>query len=244
MRQWLGSILFTVYLFVSVLFYGSAALLAALLPRRYCYAVAVAWAQAGLAILRICCGLKHTVAGEQNLPEMPCVILMKHSSAWETLAQLTLFPTQTWVHKRELGWIPIFGWALRRLEGISIDRGAGRAAVEQVISQGRKRLSEGLWVVIFPEGTRVPPGQRKRYGLSGALLAVAAERPIVPVAHDAGRYWPRRGWLKREGTIQVVIGRPIATAGRDARDVIAEVENWIEQQVATLDERREAAAGS
>lgn len=234
MRQWAGSILVTLYLFGSVPFFGVVALLAALLPRRYCYGVAAAWARSVLAALRLLCRLDYVVEGVDKLPDQPSVVLMKHSSTWETLAQLLLFPNQTWVHKRELGWLPIFGWVLHRLHGISIDRGAGRKAVEQVIAQGAQRLEEGLWVVICPEGTRVPVGQRKRYGLSGALLASATGRPVVPVAHNAGVYWPRRGWLKRAGTIRVEIGEPIATADRDAREVIAEAEQWIETRVAAL----------
>ena len=166
-------------------------------------------------------------------------MLMKHSSAWETIAQLILFPKQAWVTKRQLLWIPFFGWALSIFNPIAIDRKGGRRAVEQVLRQGQQRLADGKWVLIFPEGTRVAPGERRRYGLSGALLAALAELPVVPVTHNAGDFWPRRGWLKRPGTIRMVIGPPIKAAGRPPRDVNGDAENWIE---ATLEEIREAAA--
>jgi 1-acyl-sn-glycerol-3-phosphate acyltransferase len=164
---------------------------------------------------------------------------MKHSSAWETLAQLRIFPRQTWVMKRELTWVPVLGWVLLLLKPIAINRQGRSAAVQQVLQLGRERLAEGLWVVIFPEGTRVPAGETRRYGMSGALLAAAAGVPIVPVAHNAGDYWPRRGWLKRPGRIRVVIGPPIATAGVDPRALNEQTQRWIE---ATLNEIRTQAA--
>jgi len=235
MGQWLKSVLFTVFLFVSVPIYAPVVLLTAPFPRRVAYRSVLLWIDAQLFMLEKLCGLRYEVEGAEHLPSEPSIVLMKHSSAWETLAQLRLFPRQTWVLKRELMWAPFFGWALMLLKPIAIDRRGGRAAVEQVISQGRARLDEGLWVVIFPEGTRVPYGQTGRFGLSGALLAQAAGKPIVPVAHDAGRYWPRRGWLKRAGTIRVRIGPPITTAGRDPREITAEVRAWIERAVEEID---------
>lgn len=234
MRQWIGSVLFTVVLFVSVPIYAPIVLLTAPLPARITYRVVRFWVRAMLGALERLCGLGYTVEGYEHLPVSASIVLMKHSSAWETLAQLELLPRQTWVLKRELIWAPFFGWALWLLKPIAIDRRGGRAAVEQVIAQGRVRLDDGLWVVIFPEGTRVPFGKTGRFGLSGALLAGATGRPILPVAHDAGRYWPRRGWLKRPGTIRVKIGPPIPTAGRDAREVTAEARAWIERAVAEI----------
>ena len=161
-------------------------------------------------------------------------MLMKHSSAWETIAQWKIFPDQTWVIKRELMWAPFLGWALSVFQPIAIDRRSGRNAVEQVLDQGRARLEEGLWVIVFPEGTRVPSGERRRYGLSGALLATSTGRSIVPVAHNAGNFWPRRGWLKRPGRVRVVIGSPIPSAGRSPRDVNQDVQSWIEATLREL----------
>jgi 1-acyl-sn-glycerol-3-phosphate acyltransferase len=134
-------------------------------------------------------------------------------------------------------WVPVFGWVLWLLKPIAIDRKGGGAAVQQVLKQGQERLAQGLWVVIFPEGTRVPAGETRRYGMSGALLAAAAGLPIVPVAHNAGEFWPRRGLLKKPGTIRVVIGPPIATAGVEPRLLNERTQAWVENTLAAL--RRE-----
>lgn len=236
MRQWLGSIVFTAFLFVSVPVYAVLLLVTLPVPRIDPYLWAVRWVDTVFFVLRKLCRLSYTVTGLENLPGAGSVILMKHSSTWETLAQIKMFPRQTWVLKHELLWIPFFGWALRSFKPIAIDRKGGAAAVQQVLEQGRSRLAEGLCVVIFPEGTRMPVGQTRRYGLSGALLAAAAGKSIVPVAHNAGYFWPRRGWLKRPGVVRVIVGEPIPTAGRDARQINDDVQRWIEAQVARLAE--------
>jgi 1-acyl-sn-glycerol-3-phosphate acyltransferase len=233
-RQWLGSILFTVCLFVSVPFYGTVALLAAPLRRPWTYGVAVAWVDSMFWLLRRLCGLDYRVEGLEHLPKQSSIVLMKHSSAWETLAQVKIFPRQTWVLKRELMWVPILGWVLWVLSPIAIDRRGGGAAVQQVVDQGRERLMAGLWVMVFPEGTRMPAGQTRRYGLSGVLLASAMGLPVIPVAHNAGYYWPRRGWLKRPGTIRVVIGAPIETRGVEPRLVNEQAQRWVEDTLARI----------
>jgi 1-acyl-sn-glycerol-3-phosphate acyltransferase len=233
-RQWLGSIAFTSFLFLSVPVYATVALLTAPLPHRATYAVAQSWVGSVLFMLKRLCGLDYAVEGLERLPARNTVLLIKHSSAWETLAQLKIFPTQTWVIKRELMWVPFLGWVLKLLKPIAIDRSAGSSAVQQVLEQGKRHLDAGLWIAIFPEGTRMPAGETRRYGLSGALLAAAAGRDVVPVAHNAGDFWPRRGWLKRPGVVRVVIGPPIATAGREPRDVNDEAQRWIETTVARI----------
>ena len=234
MRQWLGSIVFTLYLFVSVPIYGSLVLLTAVGPRDWTYRAALAWARSVLWLLRVLCRLDYTVEGRDHLPARSAVVLLKHSSAWEALAQLAIFPAQTWVLKRELMWVPVLGWVLFLLKPIAIDRRGGGIAVQQVLEQGRQRLAEGLWVMIFPEGTRMPVGQTRRYGMSGALLAAAEGLPVIPVAHNAGYFWPRRGWLKRAGTIRVVIGPPIETRGIEPRIINERTQRWIEDTVARL----------
>jgi 1-acyl-sn-glycerol-3-phosphate acyltransferase len=161
--------------------------------------------------------------------------MWKHSSAWETVAQIVLFPPQAWVLKREIMWIPLVGWAVNLLRPIAIDRGAGTAAVNRVLVQGRERLASGLWVMIFPEGTRVTSGKAKKYGVSGAFLASRAGCKVVPVAHNAGKFWPRRAWFKKPGTIQVVIGPVLDAAGRDPRSINNEVQEWIETTVRKFD---------
>ena len=234
LARYIGSVLFTGYLFLSVAVYGIAALLFGFVSRQLSYSVAVAWAGSVLYLLRILCRLDYVVEGAEHLHRDNCVVLQKHSSSWETIAQFRIFPLQTWVLKRELLWAPILGWVIRGYRPIAIDRKAGRAAVEQVVAQGQARLEQGYWVMIFPEGTRVAAGQVRRFGLSGALLAIAAGRAIIPVAHNAGEFWPRRGWLKRPGTIRVIIGAPIETVGRDPRDLTNEVQQWIETTVAAI----------
>jgi 1-acyl-sn-glycerol-3-phosphate acyltransferase len=233
-RQWVGSILFTLVLFASVPFYGAVALLTAPLPRRYTYSVALSWVDSMLWLLRLLCRLDYVVEGREHLPARSSIVLLKHSSAWETLAQLKIFPRQTWVLKRELMWVPILGWVLWLLKPIAIDRRGGGVAVQQVLEQGRARLAQGFWVMVFPEGTRMPVGQTRRYGMSGALLAQAEALPVVPVTHNAGYFWPRRGWLKKPGTIRIVIGPPIATTGVEPRVVNERAQQWIEKTLETL----------
>jgi 1-acyl-sn-glycerol-3-phosphate acyltransferase len=241
-RQWLGSIAFTLYLFVSVPIYGLVVVATAPLGRRVAYATVLVWVDSVFFLLRWLCRLDYVVEGREHLPARSSVVLMKHSSAWETLAQLRIFPPQTWVMKRELLWVPVLGWVLLVLKPIAIDRKGGNAAVQQVLELGRERLAEGLWVVIFPEGTRVPAGQTRRYGMSGALLAAAAAVPIVPVTHNAGEFWPRRGWLKRPGTIRVVIGPPLATTGVEPRVLNEQTQRWIEATLATISTTRGAGS--
>ena len=184
-----------------------------------------------LTVLRWTCRLDYRVEGRENLPPGNHVALMKHSSSWETVAQAVLFPPQVWVLKRELTWIPFVGWGIRQLRAIAIDRKSGGSAVAQVIEQGKARLAEGEWIVIFPEGTRMPPGETRKYGVSGALLARETGRLIVPVAHDSGDYWPRRGLLKKPGTIRVVIGPPIRAAERKLREINEAAQSWIENKI-------------
>ncbi|WP_405243531.1 lysophospholipid acyltransferase family protein [Lentisalinibacter salinarum] len=240
--QMLRSIVFTVWLFVSVPFYVFALLLLAPLPHRVRYPIAVAWVRQVMWVMRHLVGLDYRVVGRENIPDEASVVLLKHSSTLETLAELLLFPPQTWVLKRELMFAPFFGWGIALLKPIAINRGAGRSAVRQVISQGSARLREGIWVMIFPEGTRMPAGQTRRYGVSGAALAAASGRKIVPVAHDAGHYWPRRGWLKKPGTVTFVIGEPVDAEGRDPREVNREIQDWIEKTIRNIDDIAESAA--
>jgi len=184
-----------------------------------------------LHAVRLLCGLDYTVEGLEHIPAGNHISYWRHSSAWETIAQVVLFPPQAWVLKREILWIPFVGWATRLMKPIAIDRNARSAAVNQVVTQGRERLAEGIWVLVFPEGTRVAVGERRRYGMSGALLATQTGAKIVPVAHNAGRFWARRGLLKKRGTIKVVIGPPIETLGRDPREVNEDARTWIDGMV-------------
>jgi len=227
--QWLASLLFTIFLFVWTGCYAVMFTIAGpLMPFRARFVMARIWGGTLLTALRLICRLDYRVEGAENLPAGNHIALIKHSSAWETFGQVVLVPPHVWVLKRELVWVPFLGWALKLMRAIAIDRSAGKSAVQSVLEQGKQRLAEGEWIVIFPEGTRMPPGETRRYGVSGALLARENERLIVPIAHDAGYYWPRRGLYKKPGTIRVVIGPPIATAGREAREINEEAQAWIE----------------
>lgn len=179
-------------------------------------------------------GIRYVVHGLEHLPNRPAVVLAKHQSAWETIAFLFLFPPLSAVIKQELLRVPFFGWAFRMLSPIAIDRSAGREALKQIIEQGRAKLEQNFWVLVFPEGTRVAPGTKGRYGSGGARLAVEAGAPVVPVAHNAGEVWPRRAFVKRPGTITVSIGPAIEPAGKSAAEITRVTEAWIEAEMARL----------
>lgn len=209
------------------------------------YRLAAWWARhVIMPAIRLNLGIHCKVVGYENLPAGANVILSKHQSAWETIAFLDIFPPITYVLKRELLWIPFFGWGLSRMPIVSIDRSAGKDALRQVIEHGKQRLSEGYSVVVFPEGTRTPVGGQKRYKIGGPNLAVAAGVPVVPVAHNAGEFWPRNAILKYPGEIVVSIGPAIATAGRTPEQVSAEAEAWIEGEMRRLFPHHYAGQGS
>ena len=230
------SALFSLGQILLTLLFSPIALAALPLPYRIRYRVVMQWTSFNIWWLGVTCGLRHRVEGLENIPEQATIVLCKHQSTWETLVLPRYFSPQTWVLKRELLRIPFFGWGLATLRPIAIDRAAGRDALEQVLEQGRRRLAEGIWVVVFPEGTRVAPGKRRRYRLGGAVLAEKTGRAVVPVAHNAGDYWPRRGFLKRPGTIRLVIGKPIPSEGLSATEINARAAQWIESTVRELRE--------
>lgn len=236
------SILFTAIMFVSVIPYSVAVLLARPFGYRGSYRIGVSWARLISCLADRLCGLRFTVEGQENIPPQNSVVLMKHSSAYETIVQQLIFPDQCWVLKRELMWAPFFGWALASMHPIAINRASGSAAVRQVVEQGKRQLETGRWVMIFPEGTRMTNGQTRRYGVSGVLLAQEARRLLVPVAHNAGDFWPRRGLRKHSGTVRFCIGPAVDPAGRDARKVNEEIQNWVEMKVAEI--RQSQASGS
>jgi 1-acyl-sn-glycerol-3-phosphate acyltransferase len=233
--QLVRSLLYTTWLFLGTGLYACVVLLMFWAPTRWMYVLADHWARGQLWLLKTLCGLTYTVEGRENIPPGAHVSMWKHSSAWETIAQAAIFPPQAWVLKRELTWIPLVGWAIWLLKPIAINRKAGAVAVNQVVEQGLERLAAGYWILIFPEGTRVGVGESRKYGVSGALLASKAGCKIVPVAHNAGKFWPRRGWVKRPGEIRVAIGPPIEAAGRDPRELNEEVRAWIEAKLKTMD---------
>lgn len=214
--------------------FAVASLLTAPLPLRWRYRLITLWCRYVVWSARVLCGIRYTVTGADNVPAGPAVYLSRHESAWETLAFSQILPPHVNVLKRELLRIPFFGWGLALLAPIAIDRSAGRAALRQMVEQGRERLGRGFSVVIFPEGTRKTPGETAEFFVGGAWLACQLGVPVVPVAHDAGYCWPRAALWKRPGTVHVTIGPAIATRGRSAAEVNAEAKAWIDAACARL----------
>jgi 1-acyl-sn-glycerol-3-phosphate acyltransferase len=231
---WLRSALFVVLLALVTAFYAVVVFCLVWLPFDKLYGVPKAWAHTLLWLLKVVCGLDYRIEGQENLPERPFISMWKHSSTWETMAQMIVVPPASWILKREVLWIPLVGWAVMRFRPIAINRGAGARAVNQVVRQGRERLADGLGVIIYPEGTRAAPGQTRKYGISGALLATETGAPVVPIAHNSGYFWRRRGLIKHPGTVRVVIGPPIDPAGLTPREVNTRVQAWIESTVAQI----------
>jgi 1-acyl-sn-glycerol-3-phosphate acyltransferase len=224
-------------MFTTVALYAPLAILTYPLPPLARYAFIRQWAHFMIWLLAHLCGLRFRVEGREHLPKQPAIVMAKHQSSWETLAFQQIFPPQVWVLKRELLWIPFFGWGLAMTQPIAIDRRSGRRAVEQIIDQGRQRLDTGRWVVVFPEGTRVAPGHCRRFGLGGAVLAAGTGYPVVPVAHNAGSFWPRRGFITKPGTVRVVIGPVIKTHGKTPEQINREAQTWIEREMQRLEAR-------
>jgi 1-acyl-sn-glycerol-3-phosphate acyltransferase len=230
----LRSVLFAAALLLVTPVYALVALATFPLPRMARYWIISGWSRLVIRLSRILLGIDWRVEGRENLPGRPAVILSKHQSAWETMAFQLIFPPQVHVLKRELLWIPFFGWGLALMSPIAIDRSRGVAALRAIARRGRERLEQGFWVIVFPEGTRVAPGERREYQLGGAWLAAAAAAPVVPVAHNAGLLWPRNAFLKRPGTVTVRIGPAIDTAQRDPKTINSMAEQWIEEQQKAL----------
>jgi 1-acyl-sn-glycerol-3-phosphate acyltransferase len=198
------------------------------------YAAANAWVRFCLWLLRTVCGLRYEVQGLENIPAQNGVILCKHQSAFETIALQAIFPPVVFILKQELLRIPVWGWAMATQEPIAIDRQAKSQALKQIVRDGEARIRAGRWVVLFPEGTRVKPGEKGHYGGSGGMLAQRAACPVVPVAHNAGEYWTKNGFLKFPGVIQVRIGPVINGAEFGSAEINRQAEAWIEAQMAEI----------
>lgn len=230
----LRSLLLALYAAVVTPPYSLLAMATFPLPPLKRYRVIAGWALGMLWMLRHVCRIDYRVLGRENIPAQPSIILSKHQSAWETMAFQAIFPPQVFVLKKELMKVPFFGWGLAQLPMISIDRAAGKDALQQVAEQGRDRLQRGFWIVIFPEGTRVAPGAKKRYKAGGAYLGTQTGALLVPVAHNAGEFWRRRAFLKYPGTITVSIGPPIDPKALTVEEINARAETWIESEMRRL----------
>ena len=231
---WLRSLAFWIVFPVSLVIFATLLLFTLFFPFRTRWKLLQVWVHFILWWLKVTCRLTHEVQGMEHLPAEAAIVFAKHQSTWETIALQQIFPLQVWVAKRELMWIPFFGWGLALMKCIHIKRGSGKAAVNQLVTQGKARMNEGIWVVIFPEGTRIPAGEAGRYRIGGAVLAEQTGRSIVPVAHNAGEYWPRRSFIKRPGVIQVRIGAPISPNGKSAQEILNEASGWIEDRMAEI----------
>ena len=208
------------------------------LPSRQRRLFVMPWVRLVMWLIRHLLGIRYRVEGAENIPAAPCVILCKHQSAWETFALQVIFPLTAFVYKRELHWLPFFGWGIKLMPFVAIDRAAGKAALKQVAERGKQRLDEGYSVVIFPEGTRLPPGAQREFKIGGAWLAASARVPVLPVALDSGECWPRQAFLKKPGTITVSIGPAIDPAGKKVGELNTLAEQWIATEMRRISPHR------
>jgi len=233
----LRSALFLLWMSVTVVPWGTAVLIYSIFVRGdRIYWLCAGWLRAAIWGCRVICGVRARVSGMENLPDTAVILLPKHQSTWETFAFPTLMPKPlAYVFKRELLFIPFFGWAMSRMDMIHIDRSKRSQAWTKVADQGRKHMANGNWVIMFPEGTRAARGKKGTYKAGGTRLAVDTGRPVVPIAVNSAVCWPRKSFLIRPGVVDVSIGKPIASVGRQPDELMAEVESWIETEMHRLD---------
>lgn len=236
---WFRSLLFMLFLTVTVIPYAFACMIWSPLPLRWRYKLTMGWPKLAAWGAKVICGVRWQVKGLENLPDGQAIVLSKHQSAWETLFLPSHLPREVcFVYKRELHRIPFFGWGLALLRMIPIDRSKGRDAFEQVVRIGQQRLSEGRWPILFPEGTRIAPGKMGRFKMGGALLACRTGAPVVPIALNAGECWPRKAFIKKPGMITVSIGPVISSQGVTPEELNDKVYNWIDQEMRRLNPER------
>ncbi len=233
------SLLFWLAFLINTVVFGLLVVILFFTDSSFRLRIARLWSYVNNFLLKVFCGITFKVEGQENLNIETAIILSKHQSTWETMALHSFTPLVHWVFKRELMFIPVFGWALALTDPIAIRRGAGRVAIKQLINEGTKKLNEGKWMILFPEGTRTAPGKTHKYKIGGALLAEKSGYPVIPIAHNAGEFWPRHSFIKWPGMISVVIGPAIETKGRSADEINKEVSDWIENAMKRIsDETR------
>src|SRR5512143_182461 len=234
----LRSLLFLLYQTLVTPVYAAVMLLLFWIPRVPMYRIAASWCRTNLLGARWICGIRWQAIGRENIPQgadrAPHIVMSKHSSTWETLAQTLYFPPLAYVAKKELLSIPFFGWGFALASPITIDRKSGRTAMQQIAAQGRERFRQGFWIAVYPEGTRIKAGTRAKYKTGGARLAIDLGVPIIPIAHNAGWIWPKGVFGKRPGMVTISFGKPISPEGKDPQTLTAEIETWIENEVARL----------
>lgn len=236
------SLLFWLGFIVNTAIFGILVLLFFFTPSSFRLKIARLWSLSNNFLLNVFCGIRYQVSGLENLKlentdKKNGIILCKHQSTWETLALHSFTPLVRWVFKRELMIIPVFGWALALTDPIALNRAAGRAAINQLVEKGTKKLNDGKWLILFPEGTRIKPGKTHKYKIGGALLAEKSGYPVVPIAHNAGEFWPKHSFIKWPGIISVVIGPPIMSVGRSAEEINRDVSGWIEETMLQISDK-------
>jgi 1-acyl-sn-glycerol-3-phosphate acyltransferase len=231
----LRSLLFTLLMTLATVVWALLCFLFAPFPYRHRYYLTTRWNVFVIWALKTVCGVQYQIKGRENLPDAPAVVLSKHQSAWETIFLCVNLPRPlVFVFKKELTYIPFFGWGIGLLRMIPIDRSKTKDAFVQVVDQGTKRLADGQWIIMFPEGTRIPVGRKGKYKSGGARLAVETNTIVVPIAVNAGECWPKNSFIKKPGVITVSIGKPISPEGLNAGQLIQKVENWIESEMRVI----------
>jgi len=237
----LRSTLHMAFMFVTVIPYSLLIVLVRLLGAKgdKLYVIAQKWLTLSVDAARVIMGIRYEIQGQENLPvgeTSPAILLVKHQSTYETFLMPAIMPHPlAYVFKKELLYVPFFGWAIGSLDMIHIDRSQRSKAFAKVVEQGKALLARGVWVIMFPEGTRIPRGQRGSYKSGGTRLAIATGAPVIPVAVTSAKCWPRKAFIKYPGVVAVSIGKPIPSEGRDADELTREVEAWIEAEMHRLD---------
>jgi len=229
---YIRSIVYTALMFLSFLILAPIALLPRpIINNERRWQVAKTWATLNIFLSKKICGLTYKISGLENSPKQKCVVFAKHSSVYEIFILLRYFSPSSWVGKYELMYLPIFRGVFKKFKLIPVKRGFGSSEVDRVKAEGKERLESGNWIIIFPEGTRMPYKQSKKYGLSGAVLARETGSKVLPVSHNAGKFWKRRGWVKRPGCISFVVGQPIDTENLDLDEINSLSRAWIDDNV-------------
>jgi 1-acyl-sn-glycerol-3-phosphate acyltransferase len=230
LRIYLGSALFLAGSIGATVVFSTLVILSTVFPFHVRYAFGRGWAVFVLKLAEICCGVAYEVEGLEHItPDKAVIVISNHQSAWETLAFRCFLPPQTSLFKQSLLWVPFWGWAMATLKPIAINRGNKTAALRKLISHGTEALQQGLWVIVFPEGTRRAVGEMGEFSAGGAMLAQKSGYPVLPIAHNAGTIWPRYSFLKYPGKIKVRIGPLIEVKDRKAADINQEAEAWVKQ---------------
>lgn len=236
LNLFIRSLIFSIYSTLAIVFFGVLVSLAVVLPLRYRHVIIRCFLRLTIFMLKIICHIDYQIEGLKHIPKhRNGIVLSKHQSTWETFFLPLIFHQPVIIVKRELFWVPFFGWGLAVSDPIAINRKNKSSAMQQIIRQGKKRLDAGRWVLVFPEGTRIPSGTVGHYKLGGARLAAATGYPVLPIAHNAGRFWPRRGFIKQPGTVRLVIGPLIESEGQTAEQIMQRAKDWIENTMLRID---------